>query len=154
GRIGMVIGIAAGAVGTLTIGLVLGASTGYASAGEIIKERGDTPLPPTAGLAVLKNIPPLMFSCATLPPARAAQLPSVQQGVPVIELPAATTKAAMTFGGVLGVRQLSNGNLLVNDAGRRQVRLFDSTLTVHSVVRDSVPGSASSYGPRPVPLIA
>src|SRR5215471_2890818 len=56
-RVAVVTGIAAGAVVMLTLGMVLGATTGYASAGEIVKERGDTPLPPQPTLAVLKNIP-------------------------------------------------------------------------------------------------
>jgi hypothetical protein len=151
-RLGTVVGLAGGAVFTLAVGLMLGASTGYASAAVIIKARGDTPLPPAPALAVLKNIPPLMFSCGS-PPPRAAQLPPAQQGVPVVDLPAPTARTAATLGSVLGLRQVSNGNILVNDAGRRQVKLFDSTLALESVVRDSVPGSASSYGPRRVPLI-
>jgi hypothetical protein len=144
---GMIVGMAAGAVFALTVGLVLGASTGYASASEIIKERGDTPLPPAPALAVLRNIPPLMFACGNIPPAQVAQLPA-PQGVPIIELPEPTTKSAIAFGGVLGVRVLSNGNILVSDAGRRQMHLFDSTLSRGEVVRDSAPGSATSYGPR------
>src|SRR5262245_3355685 len=52
---GAVVGMAAAATFMLVTGLVLGASSGYASAAVIIKERGDTPLPPATGLAVLKN---------------------------------------------------------------------------------------------------
>src|ERR1043166_3539170 len=106
-RVGTVVGVAAGAVLALTVGLVLGASTGYASASEIIKERGDTPLPPPPALAVLRNIPPLMFACGNIPPVRAAQLPAqlpAQQGVPIVELPEPTIKTPVTFGGVLGGR--------------------------------------------------
>jgi hypothetical protein len=149
-RIGTIIGVAAGAVFTLTVGLVLGASTGYASAEEILKERGDTPLPSRPALAVLKNIPPLVFTCSN--PVRAAQLPQVQQGIPIIELPSATARSTDWFRGILGLRQVSNGNLLVNDAGRRQMKLLDSSLALQSIVRDSAPGSATSYGPRIVPL--
>jgi hypothetical protein len=151
-RIGTIVGLAAGGVFTLTLGLVLGASTGYASAEVIIRERGDTPLPSAPALAVLKNIPPLMFACNS--PVIAAQLPPArQQGVPIVDLPPASTKTATTLGGILGVRQVSNGNLLVDDAGHRQVILLDSTLAVQAVVRDSTPGSAASYGPRPVPMM-
>jgi hypothetical protein len=144
---GAVVGMAAGTVLALTIGLVLGASTGYASAGEIVKERGDTPLPPGSGLAVLKNIPPLMFACSSAPEPQIAKLP-VQPGAPIIDLPEPTTKSSVALGGVLGVRVLSNGNVLVSDAGRKQMHLFDSTLSRDEIVRDSTPGSASSYGPR------
>jgi hypothetical protein len=146
-RVGTVVGVAAGGVVMLTVGLVLGASTGYASAEVIIKERGDTPLPPAPAFAVLKNISPLMFSCAS-PPPRVAELPKAQQGVPIVDLPEPTTKTPVVFGGVLGVRVLSNGNVLVNDAGRRQMHLFDSSLTRSEIVRDSAAGSSVSYGPR------
>src|SRR5205809_255240 len=58
----------------------------------------------------------------------------------------------LTIGGVLGIRQVSNGGIIVNDGGNRQMRLFDSTLTLQSVVRDSVAGTATSYGPRGIPM--
>lgn len=147
---GTVVGIAAGAVLALTLGLVLGASTGYASAEEIIRSRGDTPLPSPPALAVLRNIPPLMFTCGNVPPS-VAQLP--QQGVPIIELPEPATRSAIVLDRPLGVRVLSNGNILVNDAGHRQMRLFDSTLATQTIVRDSIAGSSSSYGPRGQPIV-
>jgi hypothetical protein len=93
-RIGTVIGLAAGAVATLTIGLVLGTSTGYASAEVILKERGET-VSVRPGLAVLKNIPPLIFSCGE--PPRVAQLPQRQQGAPAIKLPAASMTSTETI---------------------------------------------------------
>lgn len=153
GKIGMMVGIAAGAVFTLTVGLLLGASTGYASAETIVRARGDQPLPPSTSLAVLKNIPPLIFSCSA--PVTAAALPAqrVEQGVPVVDLPPATSRTSATMSRILGVRQLSNGKLLVDDAGKHQLTLFDSTLASGIVVRDSVPGTSTSYGPKPVPLI-
>jgi hypothetical protein len=150
-RLGVVICVVAGAVVTQAIGRVFGACTGYASADAIVKSRGDTPLPSAPPLAVLKNIPPLILSCAN--PVRAAQLPSGEQGVPIVELPPAAAKTSATLGSVLGLRQLSSGNVLVNDAGRRQVKLFDSTLALLTTVRDSAPGAATSYGPRAIPLV-
>jgi hypothetical protein len=68
--------------------------------------------------------------------------------VPIVELPEPTTKSTVAFGAVLGVRVLSNGSILVNDGGRRQLHLFDSTLARGEIVRDSTPGSATSYGSR------
>ncbi len=59
-----------------------------------------------------------------------------------------------TLGAVLGVRQLAGGTLLVNDAGRRQIRLFDSSLATSVVVLDSASGTSRSYGRRPAPLLA
>ena len=58
-----------------------------------------------------------------------------------------------TFGAILGIKQVSDGKVLVNDARRRQLKLFDSTLTTSTVVRDSTPGSATSYGRLGTPLI-
>ena len=147
---GMIVGMAASAVVTLTIGLVLGASTGYASAEVILKERGE-PTPARPGLAVLKNIPPLMFSCGT--PPQIASLPPVQQGVPIIDLPAPSARATSTLGGVLGVRQVAGGGVIVNDAGVKQVKLFDSSLSFVSVLRDSIAGTSTSYGRQRVPMI-
>lgn len=150
--VGMVIGMAAGAVITLTIGLVLGASTGYASAETIIRARGDTPLPPQPTLAVLKNIPNIT-SLGCPAPARAVELPPAQQGVPITDLPAPTAKSAELFRGILGMHQVANGSLIVNDAMLRLVRVLDTSLAVQSVARDSAPGSANSYGMRPSPMI-
>jgi len=58
-----------------------------------------------------------------------------------------------TLGLILGVREMSGGRLLVNDAGRRQIRLFDSTLVRSTIVADSAAGAATSYGAFPMPLI-
>jgi len=84
-----------------------------------------------------------------IPAARAL----AQQNIPVIDLPSASAKSGQTLGAVLGVRQVAGGKLLVNDAGRRQLKLFDSTLTTSTTVLDSVSGGANSYGRRPVPLV-
>src|SRR5581483_6363859 len=40
------------------------------------------------------------------------------------------------------------GRVLVNDAGRRQLRLFDASLAKSSVVLDSTDGASNSYGSR------
>lgn len=148
---GMVVGMAAGALVMLTVGLMLGASSGYASAEVVLREHGETVPPVRPALAVLKNIPPLIFACGNAP--QVANLPPhAQQGVPIIELPAPSTRSTVSQGGVLGVRQLSNGSLLVNDAKRRQISLLDSSLRLVDVVRDSAPGFASSYGARSVAM--
>jgi hypothetical protein len=76
-----------------------------------------------------------------------------QQPMPIVDLPAARVKTAVTFGGILGVRELANGSVLVNDGARHQVSLVDSTFRARTVVRDSVDGTPASYGPRPKTLI-
>src|SRR5947208_2989566 len=50
------------------------------------------------------------------------------------------------FVGVSQVRQLSDGRVLVNDRGRRQVILLDANLGNPRIVIDSVAGRDRSYG--------
>ena len=84
-------------------------------------------------------------------------LPSLvgaQASIPVIDLPAATVRTTQTLGAVLGIRHGADRSVLVNDALRRQMLLLDSSLTTVRVAMDSAPGTSTSYGPRPMPLIA
>jgi len=50
-----------------------------------------------------------------------------------------------TFGNVKGVRQLSDGSVLVSDNSRLQLLLFDSTLSHSRVILDSVSGARFRY---------
>ncbi|HTE44735.1 MAG TPA: hypothetical protein VK636_05780, partial [Gemmatimonadaceae bacterium] len=221
-RFGMVVGLAAGAVITLTIGLVLGASTGYASA-EVLDARqreatattivtkrqlatvrldlarlnsenvyhafergaasraavraseaqvdsmqanlarmsrelnmsGDTAQPSRPTFALLRNLP-MRNALTALTCGAVALTPAptpAQQAIPVVNLPPAMTKSAQTLGGILGMRQVADGKVLVNDAVRRQIKLFDSTLAGATVVMDTMPGTSRSYGSRPTPLV-
>jgi hypothetical protein len=219
-RIGMLIGLAAGGVFTLTVGLVLGAATGYASAENLSARQREatvntitsrrqfatmrldlartnydavrrdfeagratadavrsakaevdsmeanvsrvetdlearveagTPASPApgSGLSLLKG--PMRnaitaLTCGAV--ATAAQTTPAQQGVPVVTVTPAVAKTATTLGAVLGVRELPDGKLLVNDAGRRQIKIFDQTLANATVGLDSAPGASNSYGPR------
>ncbi|HEX3866587.1 MAG TPA: hypothetical protein VHV78_07520 [Gemmatimonadaceae bacterium] len=85
---------------------------------------------------------------AALPPAR-----TVRQSIPVITLPAATVRSTQTLGSVLGVHQMADGRLLVNDGSRRQVKLFDSTLVTPTIIMDSASGLPNSYGRIVVTLV-
>jgi hypothetical protein len=219
-RIGTVIGLAAGGVITLTVGLVLGAATGYASAENLsarqreaavngvasrrqfaamrldlaranyeavrrdfdagrataaavrsakvemdsmeanvsrvetdLESRVETgvPIPPApgGGLSLLKG--PMRnaitaLTCGAV--GAAAQTAPAQQGIPVVNVTPAVAKTTTTLGAVLGVRELPDGNLLVNDAGRRQIKVFDATLANATVGLDSAAGASNSYGPR------
>jgi hypothetical protein len=82
-----------------------------------------------------------LSATAARPPAIAAQ-----EVVPVLTLPPASAKTTATFGVILDVRELSNGGLLVNDAGRRLITVLDSTLAPKTVVVDSVRGGPNYYG--------
>src|SRR5579864_6825906 len=76
-----------------------------------------------------------------------------QQPVPIVDLPPASAKTPTAFGAVLGVREGSNGNVFINDAGRRQLLLYDTTLAAGRILFDSAPGLPNSYGPIRVPLV-
>ena len=79
---------------------------------------------------------------------------AAQQAVPIVEVGAATARTSATLGGVLGIREVAGGKVLVNDAARRQLWLYDTTLTTSRIMFDSAPGLPNSYGPIRVPLVA
>jgi hypothetical protein len=154
-RLGVVIGLVAGSVVLLTIGLVLGASTGYASA-EVLHARAnhDTAMPPEPGLTILRTIPVrTTFNVVTCAAASLAQPALSATREPALVTLEATTRSSEAFGVVLGVHENDEGKVLVNDAGRRQVKLLDSTLATSTTVLDSMPGTSASYGRRASPLI-
>lgn len=233
GQLGTVIGLAAGAVVTLTIGLVLGAATGYASAEGLTERQREAATAAATHVATRRQIATMRLEMAradyealrreveagtatraTLQTAKAevdsmeANITRVEvdlgaRGTPTPETPSglsrlsapmrnaltaltcvAATAAAQTapptadgvrdrvkaalqqlaipivgvtppaarttstLGAVLGVRELPDGRLLVNDAGRRQIRVFDATLATATVAQDSVAGTTNSYGER------
>ena len=221
GRLGTVIGIAAGAVLSLTIGLVLGANTGAASAealsasrreavatsiatsrqfaasrlamarayydsirrafdgGQATKEQLDhakaevdsmetnaaqveveaksvsTPVPPSC-LSILKESPVrnalAALTCGAV--AAAGQTPPKRaSGIPIVTVSPALARTTGTLGAVLGIRELSDGRLLVNDAGRRQIKIFDASLAATTTALDSVAGTSTSYGSRPGQIV-
>jgi hypothetical protein len=76
-----------------------------------------------------------------------------QQAIPVRQLSPieATSRDTVTF--LYGVRELSDGGLVANDAGSRRLILFDRSLTTSRIIADSVSGSPSPYGKRPAGII-
>ena len=69
-----------------------------------------------------------------------------------IDRPVATTKREFKF--IAGVRQLPNGNLLVNDASRRLLLMLDTSLDAVGIVADSAAGASNAYGTSMAGLIA
>jgi hypothetical protein len=149
-RIRLVALSAAGTVFTLAIGLVWGVGTGYAAA-----RSSDGPRDESFPVTVLRNMPVRKalnaLTCAAATPAPVAA--QGQQGVPIVDLPPASVKASEAFGALFGVREVRGGKVLVNDGRRRQVKLYDSTLAVATIVMDSTPGSSTSYGPYGTQLV-
>lgn len=89
----------------------------------------------------------------TLVVAAAPVAARAQQPIPLRQLGPveATSRDTVTF--LYGVRELSDGRLLANDAGSRRLVLFDRALATSTVVADSVSGSSSPYGKRPAGII-
>lgn len=83
-----------------------------------------------------------------------AASPLAAQTVELRQLAAPAAVSAESLGSLAAVRQLSNGNVLVNDQARRRVLLMDSTLKVIATVADSTSGTANAYGVRPGGLLA
>jgi hypothetical protein len=78
----------------------------------------------------------------------AQSLPSVRQLGPV------TAVAKEPLGAVTTVRHLPDGRVLVNDIVGRRVVMFDSALSLVSVVADTTSATANAYGVQPGGLIA
>jgi hypothetical protein len=74
--------------------------------------------------------------------------------ITVRQLPAALATSTDTIGSVAAVRQLPNGNVLVNDQARRRVIMLDKDMKLVSVVADSTSSTANAYGARPGGLLA
>jgi hypothetical protein len=106
---------------------------------------------PRSCLSILRAAPVrnalTALACGTAASAQTAQ--PRQQGIPVVGVSAPVAKTTTTFGAILGVRELPDGRLLVNDAGRHQVKIFEPSLANATVALDSVPGASNSYGSRP-----
>ena len=94
-------------------------------------------------------------SSASAQMAQASSPPSTgaSSKVTTRQLAAPMAKSTETLGSLAAVRQLPNGNVLVNDQARHRVVLMDKDLKVVGVVADSTPLTNSAYGPRPGGLI-
>jgi hypothetical protein len=77
----------------------------------------------------------------------AQQAPAIRQLGPVL------ATSSESFANTVTVRPISGGKVLVNDAAKRRVLLFDSTLSSFTVVADSTPATANAYSGRFANLI-
>jgi hypothetical protein len=76
----------------------------------------------------------------------AATSADAQGGPPVRQLPRAIAATTEPLLSTSQVRALPGGRLLLNDATRRRLVLFDSTLATFTVVADSAVGFPNPYG--------
>ncbi|MEP6732497.1 MAG: hypothetical protein ABJE10_17760 [bacterium] len=70
------------------------------------------------------------------------------------QMPTALATSTDSIGSVAAVRQLPNGNVLVNDQARRRVIMLDKDMKLVGVVADSTSSTANAYGVRPGGLLA
>ncbi|HSA55929.1 MAG TPA: hypothetical protein VLE53_09500 [Gemmatimonadaceae bacterium] len=86
----------------------------------------------------------------------ALSMPAVvgaQNEIPVREVGPAEAASSETVGFLYGLRELSDGRVLVNDAGRRRLLLFDRALAQAKILADSAAGTPVAYGARPTGII-
>ena len=79
---------------------------------------------------------------------------SAQPSIPVRILGPAEATSTEKLGFVSGLRELSDGTVIVNDAGKRRLIAFDRTLGRVRVIADTSPGTKAQYGPRSTGIIA
>lgn len=101
----------------------------------------------------IRNAARIASSLCLVAPALVAQSPTAVQ-IPVRELAPPEAVSRDSVGYLYGVRELSDGRLLVNDAGARRLLLFDRSLQSAIVVADSGSGHGTSYGTRPTGIIS
>jgi hypothetical protein len=90
----------------------------------------------------------LAFTIAAAQTSFAQSLPPVRQLGPV------TAVAKEPLGSVTTVRHLPDGRVLVNDIVGRRVVMFDSALSLVTIVADTTSATANAYGVQPGGLIA
>jgi hypothetical protein len=83
-----------------------------------------------------------------------AQAPSAPSRIVTRQLAAPVAKSDEILGSLAAVRQLPNGNVLVNDQARHRVLMLDKNLKLVSVVADSTSSTNNAYGVRPGGLLA
>lgn len=96
----------------------------------------------------------ITISLAAVAFASATAVHAQQTRVPVVALPASNAKSTATFGGIIGVREVSGGKLLINDVARRQLVLTDTAFRSSTIALDSTDGVSNAYGRARTPLLA
>jgi hypothetical protein len=82
-----------------------------------------------------------------------ASLAAAQSKIPIRDVAPAEATSADTVGYLYGVRELSDGRLLVNDAAGRRLMMFDASLARMTIVADSSAATRMLYGKRPTGII-
>src|SRR5437016_2606045 len=78
----------------------------------------------------------------------APSLVGAQKPIPIRQLGPVEARSKDTVGYLRGVRELSDGHVLANDADNRRLLLFDATFAAFKVVADTTAGTPRAYGAR------
>jgi len=90
----------------------------------------------------------IRFNLAALVAVAVPCVVHAQQRPAIRPIGAVVAKATEPFAGINGVRQLSDGHVLVNDIGKRRVLMFDPSLGTFTVIADSTSATANAYSGR------
>lgn len=99
----------------------------------------------------------LVFVMLLLPARAGAQQDSMPRsttsGPPIQRIATASAVSTERIGNIIGVRELPDGRVLVNDGMRRRLLLMDTSMKTVGVVLDSLSDVSNTYGTRPGALI-
>jgi hypothetical protein len=87
------------------------------------------------------------------PTTLAVPAPVIPVGPPIRKIATAVAVSTEPLGAITGVRQLSDGRVLLNDGTRRRLLLLDSSLVRVGIVLDSLTEVENAYGTRAGTLI-
>ena len=76
-----------------------------------------------------------------------------QTSIPIRTITSVEAASTERLGFVSGIRELSDGSVIVNDAGKRRLIAFDKSLGAPRVIADTVAGSKIQYGARSTGII-
>lgn len=102
-----------------------------------------------AGVVAVIAVYPVAAQTTTavpLVPPSSAPVSPAGRNIPVRQLGRVVSSDTTVLMGVAAVRQLPNGSIIVNDATKRQLVVFDSTLTKYTIIADTSTNSPNSYG--------
>lgn len=91
--------------------------------------------------------------CLLLVAAVATSPLAAQTKIPVRTLTTPDARSTAEIGAISGVRELSDGRVIVNESGKRRLVVLDKALGVALTIADTVSGSKIQYGPRPTGMI-
>lgn len=91
----------------------------------------------------------LLVGVCTVAATAAATAAANAQAIPMRRIEPAAAQSVEPLGLILGLKQLSAGRVLVDDAQHRRLLMFDSTLTRFTVVADTTGSVGFKYGDWP-----